>query len=32
MSKNFDWVKILQKLLQLAVIVDKFSNFFQNFY
>ena len=25
-------MEILQKILQLTVIVDKFSNFFQNFY
>ena len=31
MSVSFVWVRILQKISQLAVIVDKFSNFFQNF-
>ena len=29
---NFVWVKILQKILQLTVIVNKLSNFFRNFY
>ena len=31
MSFNFVWEKILQKILQLTVIVDKFSNFFKIF-
>ena len=29
---NLVWVKILQKILELTVIVDKLSNFFWNFY
>ena len=28
---SFEW-KFLQKYLQLTVIVDKFSDYFQNFY
>ena len=32
MSANFVWVKILQKIVYLTVIVDKFWNFSQNVY
>ena len=31
-SVNFVLVKILQKFLQLTVIIDKFSNFLKSFY
>ena len=31
-SVNFAWLKISQKILKWTVTVDKFSNFFQNFY
>ena len=32
MSVNFVWVKILQKVLHLAVLVDNILNIFKNFY